>query len=408
MFKTLYYNRDYSLNSKGEVKLKGELLPIKGGFLEIDINGTRRRFCREWLGLIAHYEVQLPFEELEYIDFVDCPSRVLNITCGKLMVFKEPLKRNDGFRVVPGYTSFLVDIQGTVASAIRHFKVLKEGIGPYGYPEVSMYNADKSAWRRVGIHLVVARAFVGNPDPERRVFVNHKDGNKLNRASSNLEWVTSSENITHAFSAGLRTDNSPCFTRDVFTGDVLFFPSCQQAWSYHSDMRSYLPGFKKVRGGVEVPHLIAGRFELKSSSDSTPWFYNDANLCLGVVGVQPPFEVMNLSSGSVTLADSIAEISKIVSRNRETVHSAIGRVPTVSVNGFAIRERSSSDWDIPEHCAVPLLRRRFMISNLESGQKHVLNSFGELRRFLGIDKRTLKQRLENGRPYHGWLVVEMK
>jgi len=117
---------------------------------------------------------------------------------------------------------------------------------------------------------------------------------------------------------------------------------------------------------------------------------------------------MNLSSGSVTLADSIAEISKIVSRNRETVHSAIGRVPAVSVNGFAIRERSSSDWDIPELCAVPLLRRRFMISNLESGQKHVLNSFGELRRFLGIDKRTLKQRLENGRPYHGWLIVEMK
>jgi hypothetical protein len=51
------------------------------------------------------------------------------------------------------------------------------------------------------VHRVVAEAFIPNPQGKR--CVNHKDGNKLNNNVSNLEWVTYSENTTHAFKTGL-------------------------------------------------------------------------------------------------------------------------------------------------------------------------------------------------------------
>lgn len=52
------------------------------------------------------------------------------------------------------------------------------------------------------VHILVAEAFIG-PRPEG-LQLNHKDGNKINNHWSNLEYVTASENSTHAVRMGLR------------------------------------------------------------------------------------------------------------------------------------------------------------------------------------------------------------
>lgn len=63
-----------------------------------------------------------------------------------------------------------------------------------GYASVFLYK--NCVPKQSDVHRLVAKAFIPNPDNKPQV--NHIDGNKLNNALDNLEWVTASENQKHS------------------------------------------------------------------------------------------------------------------------------------------------------------------------------------------------------------------
>ncbi len=67
-------------------------------------------------------------------------------------------------------------------------------ISSRGYECVTLYKGKKSC--SYPIHVLVGKAYLSNP--ERKRFLNHKDGNKLNNQVDNLEWATAKENAAHA------------------------------------------------------------------------------------------------------------------------------------------------------------------------------------------------------------------
>lgn len=70
-----------------------------------------------------------------------------------------------------------------------------------GYMRIHIKKAGESIY--TSVHSLVATAFCSEGKTEERNQVNHRDGNKRNNRYTNLEWVTSSENIQHAFDTGL-------------------------------------------------------------------------------------------------------------------------------------------------------------------------------------------------------------
>lgn len=73
----------------------------------------------------------------------------------------------------------------------------------YGYRKYSI-TFDDGNQKEMFAHRLVAMAYLDNKDPTK-TFVNHIDGDKLNNAVDNLEWVTPSENNYHAYESNLST-----------------------------------------------------------------------------------------------------------------------------------------------------------------------------------------------------------
>jgi NTP pyrophosphatase (non-canonical NTP hydrolase) len=82
------------------------------------------------------------------------------------------------------------------------FRVLKPMMNADGYLEVNLYSGGARTGMTVGIHLLVAEAWLGERPKEFQT--NHIDGDKTNNAVWNLEYVSPSYNQTHAIVIGAR------------------------------------------------------------------------------------------------------------------------------------------------------------------------------------------------------------
>jgi hypothetical protein len=80
-------------------------------------------------------------------------------------------------------------------------RILKATRSPDGYQHVSF--GSRAMRKNIKVYKIVTAAFFGKR-PEGMV-VNHKDGVKTNDRLSNLEYITQSENVLHAFRTGLKT-----------------------------------------------------------------------------------------------------------------------------------------------------------------------------------------------------------
>lgn len=103
------------------------------------------------------------------------------------------------------FSNYEVFEDGTVYSKISN-KFLSCNLKNKNRYKNLILKSDDGNQVNVHIHVLVARKFVEGWF--EGAFVNHKDGDKHNNHSSNLEWVTRSENEKHAHRTGLKTGRS--------------------------------------------------------------------------------------------------------------------------------------------------------------------------------------------------------
>lgn len=79
-----------------------------------------------------------------------------------------------------------------------------------GYTSVDL--CDGKEKHEIKVHILVAKAFLGQKPTDKHQ-LHHIDSNKRNNHYKNLEWVTVSQNLTHAVRTGLRSRGGYCKPR---------------------------------------------------------------------------------------------------------------------------------------------------------------------------------------------------
>lgn len=114
----------------------------------------------------------------------------------------------EGFKEIPGYAGkYFINEQGQVWSVPRSRLMCPQVHRKMGYPQVLLQTPGKGA-RATNLHYLMRLTWMPpapGPVGTRRGewCVNHIDGNKENNHIGNLEWLTTTENVKHAWRTGL-------------------------------------------------------------------------------------------------------------------------------------------------------------------------------------------------------------
>ena len=100
------------------------------------------------------------------------------------------VRPDEVWKLIEGQPGYMVSNHGRFMN-VRRERILKQSTETR-YIQINLGAANRNQLA----HRLVGLAFIPNPDnlPE----VNHKDKNKRNNVSDNLEWCTTSENQVHS------------------------------------------------------------------------------------------------------------------------------------------------------------------------------------------------------------------
>ena len=108
----------------------------------------------------------------------------------------------DGYYEVSNFGRFKM-----LPRLLRHSKGMRvskekivQGCNRNGYRTVS-FKKD-GVKRTIDVHILVARAFINNPNTEKFKIVNHLNSDRADNRAENLEWCDHSRNAKHAYEAG--------------------------------------------------------------------------------------------------------------------------------------------------------------------------------------------------------------
>lgn len=205
------------VNASGQVRFKGVLLKpyTDGDELCVNVNGLQLGVAKLVLSVYKPMFIkQDPTIQIGY-----CDHDITNCAPGNLVwIFTKPIpvKGYPDFYHIPESTRCAITRTGEIINLVNGRKPTQH-VDKNGYVMVSLLT-DWGKYVNTGRHRAIAMTFNGYDEQIYSMVTNHINGVPGDDRPENVEIVSYSENIDHAYRNGLRSDNKHVLVKDCVTG----------------------------------------------------------------------------------------------------------------------------------------------------------------------------------------------
>lgn len=279
-------------NQNGEIVdlSNNKYLPDENGL--VDMSPYWYNFGKIDVNLLRVYTVMginIRPDQLRYVTVCkngnDAKSKNSSFETNYYYEFKEPIMSETyGFYIIPYSTKYAINPSGViirrnVKGGVQLNPGERSGEGKYVTVRLEMdfrikrftETITRNQKHAIGLHRLMALAFIKYKDNPFFLDINHIDANPSNNQITNLEWTTRSENNIHAIDFGLNQTNHPVVVKDWLTGKIVRLRSQREADALFGKGRGAASFSDKVRYDDQT--LYRGRYSIKLDDDK-PWRYD--------------------------------------------------------------------------------------------------------------------------------------
>lgn len=303
-----------------------------------------------------------------------------------------------GYYSVPGYSRYAISKGGEVIN-LRSMEILKGSRNPAGYVNFRLVGDDGEA-KTLGRHRVMGLTFLKPVGNEAELVVNHLDGIKGNDWIENLEWTTHQGNIEHAGATGLTEKCQPVATRNPKTGEINRYPSiisCARKLGLSKDAINYRLQCKEDR-------VFPEGLQYKSGLLKTEWLQPiDIDISQQTHGVCKIVIVRDVRTGIETEYMRLSDVADEFFVTPSVVTSWLkSKDQLVPHREIQIKLKSDlTPWvvidDVDKTIRERVLKKRVLVTQVDTGQETVYSSGAECARAVGIGTTALNYRLNAGK-----------
>lgn len=218
----------------------------------------------------------------------------------------------EGYYHVPKNERLLVNREGRVIDLrlMACLITLDSDVANYNYPVVNVMGQGT-----LHIHRLVAETFIPVMGDTANLTVNHKDGIKINNSPDNLEWISRSGNLIHAYHNGLRSDGKAVLCKNARTGEVKRYRTIADCARHLNILVSVLRNFIKAK----VPYLLDEVYEVVLEGDNWRGISMD-----NIIHVKPADpSVVCLKDNTYMVFDSAESAGRFLDVSETTIHRLI-------------------------------------------------------------------------------------